>query len=403
MKRFLCAAFALATAVLSSSPAMAAPADAVRAFDRANESYQQALAREGVVGGSVMLLGPRDLSELRHYGVADRETGARVDAQSLFHWASVTKVFTGIAIMQLVERGLLSLDDPAVRFLPQLRRVHNPYGPIEAITIRHLLSHSAGFRSPTWPWNMDGAAERSDAQPHEPADWQQVEAMLPYTAVAFPPGSRASYSNLGASLLGRIVELISGDPIQVYIDKNILKPLGMTRTYFDATPWMMRANRVRGYSLRDGALRAGPPEVMTGATVGNGGLNGPIEDMAKFVRFLMGDRRAFAILQPRTLEMMLQPQLEFERDDRRVVSIGLAFFISDERGADGRIHRSYGHSGFQLGHRSTINFTRDGCCGFIFAANTATSGGNPSATQMRIDLVDHVFPLLRRQIRGERR
>ena len=80
-----------------------------------------------------------------------------IDAETAYNWASITKTITAIAILQLRDRGLLSLDDPAVRYVPELRQVHNAYGPIDAITIRHLLTHSAGFRNPTWPWDCDDA------------------------------------------------------------------------------------------------------------------------------------------------------------------------------------------------------------------------------------------------------
>ena len=116
--------------------------------------------------------------------------------------------------------------------MPELREVHDSYGPIDAITIRELLSHSAGFRNPTWPWDCDDSSN-CDWQPFEPTRWSQVVAMLPYTHIAFAPGSRWSYSNLGYVFLGQIVERLSGDDIEVYIDKNILKPLGMTASYLD--------------------------------------------------------------------------------------------------------------------------------------------------------------------------
>jgi CubicO group peptidase (beta-lactamase class C family) len=112
-----------------------------------------------------------------------------------------------------------------------LRQVHSAYGPIDAITIRHLLTHSAGFRNPTWPWDCDDQTN-CDWQPFEPTQWTQVAAMLPYTHIAFAPGSRWSYSNLGYVFLGQIIERLSGDDFEVYIDKNILKPLEMHSSYF---------------------------------------------------------------------------------------------------------------------------------------------------------------------------
>jgi CubicO group peptidase (beta-lactamase class C family) len=104
---------------------------------------------------------------------------------------------------------------------------HDPFGDISEITIRHLMTHSAGFRNPTWIWRDDS----KDWQPFEPPGWSQLVAMMPYTEVLFKPGSRFSYSNPGVIYLGRIVELLTHDDYEVYTDKNIFN-----RCIHHATP-----------------------------------------------------------------------------------------------------------------------------------------------------------------------
>ena len=84
-------------------------------------------------------------------GLADIETDRAVDDSTIYHWASIPKPFTALSILHLRDRGLLTLDDPIVTYVPELRGVHNPFGAMEDITLRHLLSHSAGFRGSTWP------------------------------------------------------------------------------------------------------------------------------------------------------------------------------------------------------------------------------------------------------------
>src|SRR5690606_14417797 len=106
----------------------------------------------------------------------------------------------------------------------------------------HLLSHSSGLRAPTFPWRGD-----NDWAPHEPAEWSQVAAMMPYTQVEFEPGSKASYSNLATSMMGRVIEVVTGDTIEVYMTKNIFMPLGMTRSYFDITPYYLIGARSNNY------------------------------------------------------------------------------------------------------------------------------------------------------------
>src|SRR5690606_15014854 len=104
----------------------------------------------------------------------------------------------------------------------------NPYGSMDDITIRHLLTHSGGFRNGTWPWRIG-----KDWEPFEPTEYSQLVAMFPFTEVLFKPGTKFSYSNPGIVYLGRIIEKLAHEPYQTYIDKNMLRPLSMYRSYFD--------------------------------------------------------------------------------------------------------------------------------------------------------------------------
>src|SRR4051812_20109920 len=216
-------------------------------------------------------------------GFQDRDKRVPVSDGTIYHWASITKTFTGIAIMQLRDRGLLSLDDPVVKYVPELRLAHNPFGDISQVKIRHLMSHSAGFRASTWPWGGD-----QPWHPFEPTTWEQLVAMLPYTDVQFAPGSKYSYSNPGVIFLGRIIQLLSGDDYEVYVMKNILMPLGMHSSFFDRAPYHLLPRRSHSYFRDDAGIREARFDFDTGITVSNGGLNAPFEDMAKYVAFLLG-------------------------------------------------------------------------------------------------------------------
>ena len=112
--------------------------------------------------------------------------------------------------MQLRDRGKLSLDDKVTRWVPELREIHDPYGMIDSITIRMLLSHSSGFQNATWPYGNGEPWE-----PFEPTTWNQLVAMMPYQQLLFKPGSKYSYSNPGFIYLARIIEKMSGDPWDV--------------------------------------------------------------------------------------------------------------------------------------------------------------------------------------------
>src|SRR5215469_18264536 len=267
--------------LLASAPAFAQQ----EAF---SQRFDTVLSQHGVVGGGIGIVHVPEPTTQLFFGEARKDTHQRVDGKTSYNWASITKTMTAIAILQLRDRGKLSLDDPAVRYVPELRQVHDEFGPVDAITIRDLLTHSAGFRDPTWPWDCDDR-KSCEWQPFEPTRWAQVAAMLPYTHVAFRPGSQWSYSNLGYVFLGQIIERISGDDFEVYIDKNILKPLGMTESYFDRAPYFLESH-VSGSYLRAGSkLTEQPFNFDTGITTSNSGLKAPIADMEKYARFLIGD------------------------------------------------------------------------------------------------------------------
>ncbi|MDQ3171746.1 MAG: beta-lactamase family protein, partial [Acidobacteriota bacterium] len=239
--------------------------------------FVEGVKREGIHGASLALIKDGRIDAIEMTGLADAASKTPVARETIYHWASITKTFTAVAIMQLRDQGRLTLDDPIVDYVPELAFVHNTHGKMRDITIRHLLSHSAGFRGGTWPLGGDKAWH-----PFEPPSWDQVAAMIPYTEILFPPGSRYSYSNPGVIFLGRVIERLSGEPFESYVDKQILRPLGMRETFFDRAPAFARAKRSHSYYVRGGVVTEAPFDFDTGITVSNGGLNAPFDDMAKW-------------------------------------------------------------------------------------------------------------------------
>ena len=108
-----------------------------------HSEFDAALARHGIVGGGFAFVHTGSPNALFVYGDARLDTHQPVTAATAYNWASITKSMTAIAILQLRDRGKLSLNDPAVKYIPELRQVHDGYGSIRDITIRHLLTHSA--------------------------------------------------------------------------------------------------------------------------------------------------------------------------------------------------------------------------------------------------------------------
>lgn len=350
-------------------------------------------ARErGVVGGSLWFVRGGEVVGRELHGQADVEAGVAVTDETIFHWASNTKTLTGVAVVQLRDRGLLSLDDPAVRWLPELREVHAPFGPIEEVTIRRVLSHTAGFRSSTWPWGGD-----EPWHPFEPTRWEQLAAMMPWTELLFEPGSRFGYSNPGIVFLARIVEIVSGEPWETYVDRSILRPLDMRRSYFRQTPSHLAGHRSNAYRLEGGEPVALGRDFDPGITVSNSGLNAPIPDLVRYLSFLAGVLEA-PVLDRRSLEEMWTPVAavgEGAAWGEPHEEMGLTFFVT--RHADGRL---VGHAGRQWNHLSFFYLDPETGAGAVGVVNTDGAPGPDRVLdarafidEIRARLVAEVFPL----------
>jgi CubicO group peptidase (beta-lactamase class C family) len=353
------------------------PAGPAGAWSRVTALYGQRLQQVGIVGSSLVVVKDGAIAHTAFEGYQDRATKRPTDADTIYHWASITKTLTGVAIMQLRDRGLLSLDDPVVKYVPELREVHNPYGDISQVTIRHLMTHSAGFRAGTWPWGGD-----QPWHPFEPTRWAQVVAMMPYTELQFQPGTKYSYSNPGVIFLGRIIELFSGDDYEVYINKNIFMPLGMTRSFFDRAPYFLVGHRSHSYEADDDGIREQRFDFDSGITVSNGGLNAPVGDMAKWLAFLIDGNET--ILKHSSLEEMSKPQIrakDGEGGSGADVQAGLSCFI--ERYGDVEL---VGHSGDQNGFISHLYVHRPSRSGYVVSFNTdVTSKRDPRHTTRAVD------------------
>ena len=319
-------------------------------WEAAVKAFDDLMATDRVVGGTLVLAKPGVVVARYDAGMADRDRQQPASAGTLYHWGSITKTLTAVAVLQLRDRGLLSLDDPITRWVPELRQIHNPFGPMDGITLRMLLSHSAGFQDPTWPYG-----EGKPWEPFEPTRWEQLVAMMPYQEIHFAPGSRYGYSNPAYIYLARVIEAITGDPWQSYIYKNLWGPLGIRESYFNLTPWHLAERRAAGYTLQRGenggeSLRSNGREFDPGITIPNGGWNAPVEDLVAWGSALAGVASATpgrSVISRATLEEMWRPVVPVSDGQQ----MGLGFFIVTDQG-----RRLIGHTGEQGGFRSFLYF-----------------------------------------------
>jgi CubicO group peptidase (beta-lactamase class C family) len=204
-------------------------------------------------------------------GVIDREQGIATTTTSAFRIASMTKSFTAMGIMKLVEEGKLSLHDPAADHIPEMAGIPYPTSDSPPITVEHLLTMTAGFPEDN-PWG--------DRQLDESVEMLKT-LMREGPAFSNPPGHTFEYSNTGYALLGLIISNVSGLPYQEYITREILQPLGMQETYweFEEVP---EGRLALGYAPDSLTLA---PMLHDGSFGAMGGLITTIEDFSKYVSF----------------------------------------------------------------------------------------------------------------------
>ena len=163
----------------------------------------------------------------RAFGLANGPAQIAATPDTVYHWWSMTKIVTAIAVLQLSERGQLDLDAPAADYLPWFDVQHGSGGGA-AVTVRHLLNHSSGLPDPMpamigWMHYADELVDQTDL----------IRRQLPqFNKLQSNPGSKSAYTNLGYMVLGAIVERVSGQSYAAYVTDNILQPLGMRHTGF---------------------------------------------------------------------------------------------------------------------------------------------------------------------------
>jgi CubicO group peptidase (beta-lactamase class C family) len=352
------------------------------------QAFQAYVDSDKVVGASVVYVRNGRVAQRSDVGMQDKGGNVRVDSQTIFHWGSITKSLTAISIMQLRDRGKLSLDDKIVRWVPELRAMHDPYGMMDSITIRMLLSHTAGFQNGTWPYSKGRPWE-----PFEPTTWNQLVAMMPYQQLEFRPGSRYGYSNPGYIYLARVVEQISGDPWEDYVQKNIFAPLELRWSYFRSTPYYLAPHRSHNYYVeRDSSRREqlvdNGAEFDPGITSPNGAWNAPVGDLAKYVAFLtnamlpgMSRERYDVVLSRASLDEMWKPGKPMSQGYESSANewMGLGFFVLDRGGT-----RIIGHTGSQAGFRSFYFFNPVTKTAVIAVFNTTNEASPANAAQRRV-------------------
>lgn len=261
--------------VLAQSQPQSAPATLEQVEPEIDRAFATFMADQHVPGAAYGVVQGGRLAYAKGMGVQDTTAKRPVTPDTLFRIASMTKAFTALSILSLRDKGLLALDDPAEKYVPEMRGWTYPTTDSPKIRIRDLLSHVAGFVTDD-PWG-----DRQQVLPQE-AFTALLAAGVPFTRA---PQGQHEYSNLGYAILGRIVANITGMPYRRYVEQTLLGPLGMSSSGYDTTA-APAARRAIGYRWENVAW-AEEPTMQDGAFNSMGGLQVSVTDYAKWVAFLL--------------------------------------------------------------------------------------------------------------------
>lgn len=245
------------------------------AFPEIERLFLERVERQHIPGAVMGIIIDDKLVWVKSAGVNDVKTRVAVTPDTVFRIASMTKSFTAMAILKLRDEGKLSLDDPVSKYVPAIADLPYPTRDSPALTIRHLLTHSEGFPEDN-PWG-----DRQLAQSDE-AIKNFMRRGIPFSNA---PGVAFEYSNFGFAILGQIVARASGKPYEDYIRDQILVPLGMRASTFEAAQ-VPRERIAPGYRWEDDVWK---DELILahGSFGAMGGLWTSANDLARYVSFLM--------------------------------------------------------------------------------------------------------------------
>lgn len=336
-----------------SAPAQANGASTSAATDKSAQ-VDALLARytgEGQPGAAVLVVQDGKIVHERGYGLADLENKTPIGLDTAFDLASVSKQFTAMAVMMLVERGKLSYDDTLSKFFPELP----PYA--KAITVRNLLNHTSGLPDVLTP-DMHRAG-------YQPASKDLLTLLAQRKEPVFAPGERFQYNNTGYVLLALIVEKASGKPFPLFMKENIFQPLGMNRTQIWDETRPVISGRAIPYAPDAGSFKSlpyGSDNFIYGAK----GVVTTAEDMYKWDQSLYTEK----LVKAATLREAFTPA---KLNNGQESYYGYGWGIGKDRGLN-----LLRHDGGYLGFRTIIARYPDQRFTVIILSNNSTLGATNS-------------------------
>jgi len=343
------------------------PQPELAAFDGWMQSF---MTEHQIPGGSLAIVRDGKLAYARGFGWADRDSKEPVEAESLFRIASVSKPITAVAILKLVEQGKLKVDDKVLdhlKFEPHIEEGGKLDERWRQVTIAHCLSHAGGWdRAVSYDPMFQALRMAKSLQVELPILPEHIIRYQLGQPLDFDPGERYAYSNFGYSLLGRIIEKVTGQPYEKYVQGEVLRPVGITRAVIGGSVESQRVSgEVRYYDVKSGSGTAivgeGAGERQVPISYGvwrqetldaHGGWIASAPDLAKFAAAFDlldgGARTRGGLLQPETVKQMfgLHVGMPSAEDKTKIVShYGYGWMLKDEPDVNGKTSLVARHGG----------------------------------------------------------
>ncbi len=331
-------------------------------LSKLEEFIQEKMAKTKLPGLSIALVSGGEVVYARGFGFRDVENGLPATPDTLYGIGSVTKSFTALAIMQLAERGALSLDDPVEKFLPIKLR---PYG--EQVRIKHLLTHSSGIPALAYAEALIRSVVGDGVNWLPIASYDDMISFLSGAEewAEARPGEKFFYLNEGYVLLGYVIEKASGMKYEEYLRKNILDPLGMKRSCFSRENLEKQQDRATPYVLaKDGRrIRSTYPFGITS----DGGLISSVLELSNYVRMYLnkGTFNGKRVVSPESIREMEEPRIKVPFVFMGDEAYGYGWIITP----DFLGHKLVWHSGSVLVSTAFVGYIPDRGIGAAVLAN----------------------------------
>jgi len=314
--------------------------------DAVDDYIKGEMARMKIPGLTLGIVKDGKLIRTEAYGLSDIEHDVPATKDDIFEIGSVTKQFTAVAVMMLVEDGKVSLDDPVTKYLDDVPKSW------EKVTLRHMLYQTSGFPDYALVPGL-GIVEDFNR-----AKFVKTMGEMPFD---FEPGTTWAYSNTNYALLGWVIEKAAGKDYMAFVQERIIQPLGMTKTSF-SNPYVVVKRRSHGYLLNQGNVLRMP--AMAASVNSDGTIMSNIEDMAKWDTAL----RTGKLLKPESYRLLWAPA---SLKSGRTRAYGMGFFLSPPQ-----FPKFIGHHGNSAGYGASHSHWPEKNLSVIVLCNIYPAPGN---------------------------